>query len=109
MPSNLKKECATLSKRVADADSYEEAAEAALALSYIKDPVAVPYLKKALTSNQMVEGITVKGLERIGSDEAIEALTSAQKSLSRETIEESIKPALARIKNQSKRAAQEQD
>ncbi len=106
---SLKLVCATLSEHLKASTSYEEAAEAANELSYIKDPVAVPYLKEALMSEQMVESIAVKGLERIGGDEAVEALTSAQKGQSSETTEESIKPALSRMKNQSKRTAQEQN
>ena len=105
----LKQVCAVLLKRLNASASYDEAAEAANELSYIKDPIAIPYLKEALMSKQMVELIAVKGLERIGSSEAIEALASAQKSQSPETVEELIKPALARIKSQSKRAVQEQD
>ena len=108
-PEQLKQVCANLIKRLNASTSYEEAAEAANELSYIKDPIAIPYLKEALMSKQMVELIAVKGLERIGSDEAVEALTSAQKSQSRETVEELIKPALARIKNQPKHTNKEQN
>ncbi len=72
----LERVSAKLASRVAEFSSYEDAAEAARSLSYINDPVAVPYLREALASDSMVEEIAAAGLERIGSEEAFQALSS---------------------------------
>lgn len=98
-PARLERVCADLAAQVAAADSYDKAAEAALALSYVEDPVAVPYLEKALVSRQLVEQLVVAGLERNGSNEAVEALLSALNTQSGEVKEGLIRPALARVKD----------
>jgi curli biogenesis system outer membrane secretion channel CsgG len=103
----LKQVCAGLVNQINNSTSYEEAAEAALTLSYIKDSVAVPYLKEALVSGHMVEPIAVAGLERIGGNEAVEALTSALKTQRQDTVDELIRPALIRIKGETKHTSQE--
>lgn len=92
----LKSRCATLVQRIVDATSYHEAAEAALVLSYVKDPVAVPYLEKALASGE-VSPIAVDGLVRIGDKSAVKALLSAETTQSQQVVEELIRPGLARI------------
>jgi HEAT repeat protein len=63
-----------LFQRLIESGNYEEAQEFAQALSYVNDPIAVPYLVKSLTSNKMVEPILIKGLERIGNKEAVQVL-----------------------------------
>lgn len=95
----LERICADLTARVEAADSCDKAAEATLALSYVEDPVAVPYLEKALASRQLVEQIAVAGLERNGSSEAAEALLSALDTQPGEIKEGLIRPALARMKD----------
>lgn len=70
----LEKISASLLERIIQSDNYEESAENALTLSYMNDPVAVPYLQKALTSNKMVESIVINGLERIGNKTAVQVL-----------------------------------
>ena len=93
----LQQIAAGLAEQVTNAPSYEEAAQAARALSYVKDPVAVPYLEKALSSGRMVEPIVIAGLERIGGEEAIRALTAASVSQDEETAELA-RAALERVK-----------
>ncbi len=66
-----------LAKDIASATSYQRAAEAALALSYVRDPVAVPYLERALRSGHLVERMAVEGLEQIGNREAVQVLVSS--------------------------------
>jgi hypothetical protein len=97
-PAQLSEVCSELAARVAAADSYDEAAEAALALSYIKDAVAVPYLQEVLASGHLVEPIAVAGLEHNGSNESVEALLSALRTQPRQVKEELILPALMRVK-----------
>jgi hypothetical protein len=73
----LRSVCESLFRQIIASKSYEQAAEAALTLSYVKDPVAVPYLKQALASNKMVEIYAIAGLGRIGNEEAVRVLISA--------------------------------
>jgi hypothetical protein len=73
----LKVICDSLAKKVVESRTYEDAAQAALALSYVKDPVAVPYLERILAANKSIQLIAVQGLERVGDDNAIRALGSA--------------------------------
>lgn len=77
--------CMSLVKRITNSISYEAAAEAALALSYIKDPIAVPYLREAVTAGRMVEPIAITGLERIGDAEAAGVLISILENGGQET------------------------
>lgn len=73
----LKRVSAALLDGIVKARSYRDAAESALALSHLVDPVAVPDLAKALTSGRMVEPIVIAGLERVGNEEAAQVLIAA--------------------------------
>lgn len=74
---------ATLSElihRIEDSTSYEQAAEAATALRYVADPLAVLYLEKALRAGKGVEPIAVAGLEGIANQAAVAALITSLQS-----------------------------
>lgn len=86
-PERLKAVSSSLLEHIVKASSYEEAAAAALELSYVDDPIAVPSLEKALSSGRMVEPIVISGLERLGNDEAVEVLISTLKNQNNETSE----------------------
>lgn len=73
----LAKACAEITARIQESASYEDASEAALELSYVRDPVAVPYLERALKAPKLVEPIAITGLESIGNADAVRALGSA--------------------------------
>lgn len=75
--SALQKRCEEIFSKADDPSSYERAAGAARALSYVEDPVAVPYLQRLLSPNRLVAPIAISGLERIGTPEAVRALASA--------------------------------
>lgn len=96
----LEQVSAKLARRIDEFSSYEDAAEAALSLSYINHPVAVPYLREALASDKMVETVAAAGLERIGSEEAFQALSSVldEKPEGREDI---IRSTLNRMKQRT--------
>jgi hypothetical protein len=66
--------CQELARAVETSISYEDAANSALALSYVNDPAAVPSLKRVLRSNKLVEPIAIEGLERIANKEAVNTL-----------------------------------
>lgn len=55
---------------------YEKAADAAKALAQVYNPIAVPFLTKALESNPMVSSIVIPALGRIGDKQAIQSLIS---------------------------------
>ncbi len=77
LPENLehlKKVSSQFVQQILQSGSYEERAEAALALGYVNDSIAVPYLQEALNSNKMIKPIVIKGLERIGDKNAVQAL-----------------------------------
>jgi len=74
--NRLTKVCAELAARTEEARSVTDAQDPALALSYVRDPVAVPYLARVLSSHALSYQLAVAGLERIGNDAAIETLLS---------------------------------
>lgn len=74
--ARLETTCKELSEQIEKSTSYGDAAEAALELSYVVDPVAVPYLQRALCAEKLVEPIAVAGLERIANDVAVRVLIS---------------------------------
>jgi hypothetical protein len=75
--ARLNKICAELEKQAEIATTVEATQFPAQALSYVNDPVAVPYLARLLSAHTLAYEKAVPGLERIGNDEAIEALLSA--------------------------------
>lgn len=75
--NKLTQVCDSLLENVVGATSYQRAADATRALSYVQDPVAVPYLERALRSGHLVEQIAIEGLERIGNTKAVQTLISA--------------------------------
>lgn len=74
-------------RSIMEAKSYDDAAEASLELSYIKDPVAVQYLEKALVADYRVKPIIINGLQRIGDTEAVRVLMSTLRSPDNETAQ----------------------
>ena len=76
-PSRLNKICADLEQQAEIATTVEAAQFPALALSYVNDPVAVPYLARLLSAHTLAYATAVTGLERIGNDDAAEVLLSA--------------------------------
>ncbi len=76
-PARLEKVCADLAKQVETAPNPEAAQEPALMLSYIEDPIAVPYLARVLATKTLTYDKAIAGLKRIGNDAAVEELLSA--------------------------------
>jgi hypothetical protein len=76
-PARLSKICADLAKQVEVAATVGAAQFPARALSYVDDPIAVPYLARVLSAHTLAYEKAVTGLERIGNDEAVEVLLSA--------------------------------
>ena len=75
-PKRLREICQALAKAAAGYSDYGPLREAAVALSFVEDPVAVPYLGQVLADHNLVSGIAVEGLVRIASPEALQVLAS---------------------------------
>jgi len=100
-PEHLKQISERLFQRIAESNTFEEASEAALALSYVKDPIAVPYLEKALASGKMVEPIIIAGLTRIADKNSVQALIHAVKEKPESEVAILSRSALSSIESQS--------
>jgi hypothetical protein len=72
--SSLRKLCQELLDRFEQSNSYSGAALIARELAIVDDPVAVPFLDKALRGGRLVEPFIISGLVRIGNEEAAQAL-----------------------------------
>lgn len=83
-------------------DSYEKSSDAAKVLARVENPVAVPFLMKALEANPMVDSIVIPAIERIGDKDAVRFLISLlEKNDSSSSRYELVRPALVRLKKRS--------
>ena len=76
-PTRLNKTCADLEQQAEMASTVEAAQLPALELSHANDPIAVRSLDRLLSARTLAYEKAVQGLERIGTDEAVEVLLSA--------------------------------
>ncbi len=76
----LNQVCKNLLQIAIESPDIEEAVEAALALSYVNDPITVPYMAKGLKERGLIWQYAIPGLARIANQEAIEILISIMKS-----------------------------
>jgi hypothetical protein len=76
-PAHLTEICGSLADQVKAAGNAQAAREPALLLSYIEDPISVPYLSQLLFVRKLVEDSAVAGLERVGNEDAVKVLVSA--------------------------------
>ncbi|MGH9453040.1 MAG: hypothetical protein ACRD2O_03615 [Terriglobia bacterium] len=75
-PKRLNAVCQRLLRRALAASDLEAASQAALALSYVEDPVALPYLGQLLGANSDLSPTAIRGLVRISTPEAARVLES---------------------------------
>ncbi len=98
-PARLTEICVGLTDQVKAAGSANAAREPALVLSYIEDPISVPYLSQLLDVRKLVENSAIAGLERVGNEDAVKVLVSALTSKYGETAnlaQEALKRILQR-------------
>ena len=81
---SLEAACADLLVRAQDLHSFTGALTAAKALSKVNDPVAVPFLAKAM-GRKGFEGLMIDALARLNTKEAVDALSAASRSNDPET------------------------
>lgn len=79
--------CERLVAEIKNSESAAEWAEAATELSYIGDPVAVPYIQEAMDQQPMVAYTLAYGLAKIGNDAAAGALLTELQSTNQRTAE----------------------
>ena len=75
--ARLRNVCQRLTESALMADSLDARSQAALTLSYVQDPIAVPFLRQILTGGKLVQHYAAEGLGRVGSDEAADALLAS--------------------------------
>ncbi|HTU45090.1 MAG TPA: hypothetical protein VMF91_08515 [Bryobacteraceae bacterium] len=72
--------CEELKAKLETSNSYDEVTDAAVELSYLDDPVAVPYLQAmAVFKSGAFSGLAAQGLERVGGEAAANALIALTK------------------------------
>jgi len=76
-PDKLQDRCQHLLDEIRLATNSDDTKRSAEALSYVNDPIAVPYLTKVINANKLVDSIAILGLERIGNTDARSALEAA--------------------------------
>ena len=76
-PERLSEVCESLAERAVRGSTYVEARDAALALSYVNDPIAVPSLARVLREGKLVRTEAAEGLARIATPQAVEVLTAS--------------------------------
>jgi hypothetical protein len=114
-PEQLQRICADLTERATKEPLHaedrvsadEDAMRAADALSYIKDPVAVPFFVKLLRSEARWQDRAIQGLARIADRESIEVLISQLRNQSQDLREQS-REALSRVERTTKDIAIQQ-
>lgn len=79
-PARLVALCEQLKAKLETSNVSAELGEAGLELSYVDDPIAVPYLQEmALLKYGMLAVLAAKGLERVDGDAGVEALIALSK------------------------------
>jgi hypothetical protein len=98
--------CADSLNRMVSSVTYEQALDAAEVLGRVHDPAAVPYLKKAFGNRYRLDALFARGLEAIGSDDAIRALADvaeAGQTSESDTVNASLRRLAARTNNRALR------
>ncbi len=80
--AQLKAACERLVQQIESTNVVDEMQGAASALAHVGDPIAVPYLERALRSGKYVEHQAIEGLERIGNEDAALILMATVKESS---------------------------
>jgi hypothetical protein len=84
-PQRLEQICDELVNQAKGGDSAAVRMEAARDLSFVCDPIAVSHLKRLAAVSGAVGSHAVRGLARIGNEEALESLNLIARSIDRES------------------------
>ena len=99
-PGKLKRVAKELADMAIAAPTLEESMNAANALSFIRDPLAVDDLIRVLQEGSLVEHYAVAGLGRIGNAEAVAALEAASQSHPDGEVREAARSALRLLRSE---------
>jgi HEAT repeat protein len=83
-------------KEVLSSRTYDGARLPAEALSYVNDPVAIPYLQRAFDTPYPIQSLLADALEKIGTDDSIRALLAVSRSKP-DVARDAVKQALANL------------
>lgn len=76
----LQNQCEQLLETVSSSSAYQDAIDAAKNLSAIDDPIAAPYLAQAAAAKPAIAYISISGLEKLGTKEAVDGLLNLAKN-----------------------------
>lgn len=85
--SKLDAACRSLRDIALGSDGAEAASEATLALSLVRDPIAVPYLEEVFRNGLFAKSIAADGLQKIRNAAAVNALVQALRDNRDETAD----------------------
>jgi hypothetical protein len=103
-PVRLDAVCADLEGQAVGSASFDAELQAAEALSYVEDPIAVPHLEHLLRADGRIASVVINGLERIGGSAALDALNANASHPSAE-VRLLVRAALERMANGERRKA----
>lgn len=76
----MRNACTELSQKIAGASTSEQRIQLSRALASIHDPIALPYLNSAIGHGWGVDYDVIRGIENIGTTEAVTLLAQAMRS-----------------------------
>lgn len=80
--SQLKAACERLVQQIESSNfNVSDMRDAASALAHVNDPIAVPYLERALRSGKYIDNEITEGLARVGTEDAAQVLIAVIKEL----------------------------
>jgi hypothetical protein len=100
-PERLKVVCKELTEGAMNVNAGE-ASKAAVTLSYVDDPIAVPYLGRVLKESFAGKDAAISGLARIGNPEAVQILTSSYSTTADPELKLQIQNALQEVRSRVK-------
>jgi hypothetical protein len=99
-PEQLDQKCQNLYHIAIESSDIAVASEAAIALSYVCDPIAVPYLEMVLRKGRSAWQYAIPGLARVANARAIEILISVMRAQDTESGSALARFVLAELSNQ---------
>lgn len=101
-PGRLEQLCSALDRRASEAPTAEAALDAGELLSYVTDPIAVPHLAHLARARVVLGPLAaIPGLERIGTEPAVDALISILNNSKDDMTQASVRAALTRLQGQT--------
>ncbi len=97
----LRNVCANLLNEIRDSKSFDKKNEAANALLYVADPIAIEFLRHALVAEPMVEASVINALRKRGGKESVDVLIGAIEEKPHSEMSDVARSALSWIERKS--------